>query len=609
MIYKTVFYIILFMLFLINGCSYMDKTEVIEEQITSKESPNIEKEISLESDDFGDSEILGQEKKEGFVDETEAQKIYTDLWIMIQDELVFERNINRKKVQDKIAWFARNQQYIDRVTKRAEPYLFHIVKKLKERDMPLDLALLPIVESAYQPFAQSPSRASGIWQFIPATGKRFGLKQNWWYDGRRDVVAATDAALDYLEALHKRFKGNWFHALAAYNAGEGNVERAIRKNKKIAKKTDFWNLKLPPETRSYVPSLLAIAEVLKNNKKYNVEFKPIKNEPYFEIIDVRGQIDLATVSNLSDLPIDDIYILNPGFNRWATDPNGPHRILLPISRANEFRKKLNKLSKSERIEWKQHVIRKGESLGLIAELHKTSVSTIKEANNLKGNMIREGKSLLIPAAKESKKYYSLSLDARRYKGLKTSDGKRYTYIVRRGDNLWDISRKYGVSVNQLAKWSGISTRSFLKPKQKLIIWVNEEKKYAQNNSVNSTTGNHPDKHVVKKGDSLWLIARELDIHVTDILKWNNLKKGVLIKPGQILKIKTANINITNDIVETNINNKQVANYVVKKGDSLWLIARELDIHVADILKWNNLKKGVLIKPGQILKIKKVSTDV
>ena len=533
MLYKTIVYKLILMLFIISGCTYIRKTETTDSEITNQESVNI-----TETNILKPSDSISPKVVEEVDNQISKQKTYTDLWVMIQDELILERNINRKKVSDKIAWFARNQEYVNRVVKRAEPYLFYIVTKLKERDMPIDLALLPIVESAYQPFAYSPSRASGIWQFIPATGKRYGLKQNWWYDGRRDIIASSNAALDYLEALHKRFNGNWFHALAAYNAGEGNVERAIKKNKKLGKKTDFWSLRLPSETRGYVPSLLAIAEILKNSNKYNINFKSIKNSPYFEIIDVKSQIDLATVSNISGLSIDKIYTLNPGFNRWATDPDGPHRILMPIDKAKSFRERLAALKESERIVWKQHIIRKGESLGVIADRYKTSISSLKRANHLKNTMIREGRSLLIPIAKKPNKFYSLSSEARKFKGLKTSDGKRYVYIVKRGDNLWDIGRNYGISVNQLAKWNGISKKSFLRPKQKLTIWINEDTKDQKDNVVQTVIHNQSTtEYTVKKGDSLWLIARRFDIHVTDLLEWNNLKKNRYLKPGQTLIIK------------------------------------------------------------------------
>ena len=528
--------IICFALLTLGGCNLTPtKTDSVGSSSTAKQSLSSLPEVASRSIEEG---INVEDELE---EQVAHPQHYDDLWVLIEDRLEFDRHINRNSVKQKIAWFARNQDYLDRVADRAEPYLYHIIKKLEERNMPLDIALLPIVESAFQPFAYSHARASGIWQFISSTGKRFGLKQNWWYDGRRDIVAATDAALDYLENLHNRFNGNWFHALAAYNSGEGNVERAIKRNIKKGKPTDFWSLKLPRETRNYVPNLLAIAEVLKHSNKYNIKFKSIANKPYFESINIGSQIDLATVSSLSGLSIDEVYRLNPGFNRWATDPNGPHRILVPVEKASSFKEKLSALPKAERIKWKRHKIQQGESLSVIANRYLTSVSALKEINRLKGNRIRAGHSLLIPTAKKSKKYYSLSADSRKYKGLKTTgDGKRYIYSVKRGDNLWDIGRHYGISVSQLTRWNGISKKSILRPGQKLTVWVKDED-YKAKPAVVKTKMEKPkldgNSYIVKQGDSLWLIARKFDIHVKDLLKWNNLKKGKHLQPGQSLIVQ------------------------------------------------------------------------
>jgi len=222
----------------------------------------------------------------------------TDLWKRIGSGLTLTRNISEKTTASKLAWFTRNQAYLDRVSGRAEPYLYYIVEELEKRNMPLDLALLPIVESAYNPFAYSPSRASGIWQFIPGTGKKYGLTQNWWYDGRRDIVTATDAALNYLQKLHQEFNGDWLLALAAYNSGEGNVGKAIRRNNKAGKPTDFFSLRLPRETRGYVPSLLAVAEIVSNPGKYKITLKPIANTRYFKQVDINSQIDLASKNSI-----------------------------------------------------------------------------------------------------------------------------------------------------------------------------------------------------------------------------------------------------------------------------------------------------------------------
>ncbi|MFT7460200.1 MAG: membrane-bound lytic murein transglycosylase D, partial [Planctomycetota bacterium] len=390
-----------------------------------------------------------------------------DVWLRIRDQLGLDHHVENASVKARIAWYARHQAHLDRVAERARPYIYHIVEELEKRNMPLELALLPIVESAYQPFAYSRSHASGIWQFIPGTGKHYGLKQNWWYDGRRDIVAATDAALRYLEKLNKEFNGDWLHSLAAYNTGERNVARAIARNKKAGKPIDFWSLRLPRETRGYVPSLLAVAELLAKPDLHAVQWQPIENKPYFTQVDVEQQLDLATAAKLADISMDEIYTLNPAFNRWATDPSGPHYLLIPIEKSQTFITKLQSLPNAERISWKRHVIKRGESLSQIAGNYHSSVSAIKLTNNLRNNLIREGNSLLIPNSKQPLAHYTLSQDSRRYKGLKKSgNGKNHLYTVRSGDTLWDIGKHYDVSIKQLCAWNGLNPRSVLRPGKK-----------------------------------------------------------------------------------------------------------------------------------------------
>ncbi len=470
---------------------------------------------------------------------------YEDVWHRIKDNLSLDRHKQQASVVAKVKWYARHQAYLDRVAVRARPYIFHIVEELERRNMPVELALLPIVESAYHPFAYSRSHASGIWQFIPGTGKDYGLKQNWWYDGRRDIVAATEGALNYLEKLHKEFKGNWLHALAAYNTGERNVGRAIKRNIKAHKKTDFWSLRLPRETRGYVPSLLAVAELLANSEQYGVQFQKIENKAHFVQIDVQRQLDLATAAKLAELSMDEMYTLNPAFNRWATDPDGPHRLLIPVNKGETFKTLLASLSESERITWKRHVIKRGESLSVIAQNYRTSVSALKQTNKIRKNLIREGQSLLIPSAKHPLKHYTLSLDSRRYRGLKKSaDGNNHIYTVRRGDTLWDIGRQYGVSIKQICNWNGINSKSILRPGKKLNLRLlvsekNTPKAIPVNYEKNSTIS-----YTVKKGDSLWLIARRHKVTVAQLLRWNNIVKNKHLKPGQRLIVQNSQNKIT-----------------------------------------------------------------
>lgn len=472
-------------------------------------------------------------EKSQTVAKIEQTIVYNDVWKRIGEQLVFERHTSRTKVKNKLRWFSSHQDYIDRVADRARPYLHYIVEQLEQRQMPLDLALLPIVESAYNPFAYSPSHASGIWQFIPGTGKHYGLKQNWWYDGRRDIIASTTAALDYLEKLHKEFNGDWLLALAAYNSGERNVARAIARNRRAGKNTDFWSLRLPRETRNYVPSLLAIAELLANPDLHKIRFPLIANEVYLAQIDTEEQLDLATVATLSELSIEEVYLLNPGFNRWATDPLGPHRIVLPVDKKALFENRLATLADSDKISWKRHIIQKGETLGQLAERYHISLAGLKQANSLHSNLIRTGHSLLIPSSQEPLQHYTLSMDARRYRGLKRSGrGEKYIYRVQSGDTLWDIGRQYGFSVKQLCSWNGISSRSLLRPGQKLNLWFSSAKQGKLIKAKLSKPAQS--QYIVKKGDSLWLIARRFGVTVKQLQAWNKLSNRKYLRPGQKL---------------------------------------------------------------------------
>ena len=460
---------------------------------------------------------------------------HVDIWKRIGANLTLPRHMEHKSVKGRLAWYAKNQEYLDRVTERSRPYLFHVVKEVEARGMPLELALLPIVESAFHPFAYSRSHASGIWQFIPSTGKIFGLKQNWWYDGRRDIVAATRAALDYMEKLNREFEGDWLLALAAYNTGERNVARAIRRNRNAGKKTDFFSLRLPRETKGYVPSLLAVAELVANPEQHGIVWQPVADQPYFAQIDTGGQIDLAVAAELAGVKMDELYTLNPGFNRWATDPKGPHRLLLPSGKEKSFLEKLAGLTPQERINWQSHEIKKGETLAGIAARYRSSVASLKSINNLSRDIIRQGSTLRVPVPKEALKHYTLSVEGRLRRGLKdTGDGNKFIYTVKRGDTLWDIGRHYGVSIKQLTTWNGISRRKILRPGQKLDLWFADSGK-----KVEVKTGQpakDPFHYTVKKGDSLWSIAKKFNVTIKQLLAWNGLRKNKFLYPNQKITV-------------------------------------------------------------------------
>jgi len=456
-----------------------------------------------------------------------------DLWEKIQYQMTLPIPQNQPRLDAQKNWYLRHPAYMQRVSKRARPFLYHITQRLEQENMPMELALLPIVESAFDPFAYSHGRASGMWQFIPSTGKRFGMKQTWWYDGRRDVIASTEGAIKYLRYLNDMFDGDWLHALAAYNSGEGRVMRAIKKNKRAGKPTDFWSLDLPRETRAYVPKLLALADILKSQDEYNFSWPKIANAPVVEIVDVGSQIDLAVAARMANLTIAELQALNPGYNRWATDPDGPHRLLLPIDKAESFTAMLAQTSSKDRLNWVRHKVKSGESLGLIAHKYSTSVSVIKQVNNLKSNMIVANNYILIPVSLKDLDAYSLSADQRLVKtqSIKRANHK-IEHTVNRGDTLWDLAVAHKVGVRELAKWNKMAPTDPLKVGANLVIWTDDIAIPDANSPVMRNL-----VYTVRSGDSLALIASRFKVRIADIAQWNNLEGEKYLQPGQKLKIR------------------------------------------------------------------------
>jgi membrane-bound lytic murein transglycosylase D len=444
--------------------------------------------------------------------------------------------VDNNRTQAEKNWFVRHPDYLNRVFTRAQRYLPYIVAELEQRNMPLELALLPIVESAYDPFAYSHGRAAGLWQMIPGTAKRFGIKQNWWYDGRRDVVDSTRAALDYLEYLHEFNNGDWLNAIASYNSGEGNVRRAVRRNNKANKPVDFWNLKLPRETSMYVPKLLALVEIVADPASYNLTLPEVVNEPQFMVADIDGQLDLALAAELAGVDVDTVYQYNPGYNRWSTDPSGPHRLVVPIDVAELFVAALDEVPKSERVRWARHKVKDGEAISQIAEKYNTSVSTIRSANNLKGNTIRAGHHLMIPVATKPLSAYSKSADARLARTQnRTRSGNKVEHIVSSGESFWTIGQRYKVTSRQLAGWNGMAPRDTLSVGKKLVVWTNAAVN-APRTSPTQALGNTTRKlnYTVRNGDSLYLIARRFRVGIDQIARWNNIDRNKLLHPGQKL---------------------------------------------------------------------------
>jgi membrane-bound lytic murein transglycosylase D len=449
-------------------------------------------------------------------------------------------------VQRELTWYARHQPYLERVLQRADRYLFHIVEALEARNMPTDLALLPIVESAFDPFAYSHGRAAGLWQIIPGTGRRLGVQQNWWFDGRRDVLESTRAALDYLQQLHRQFDGDWLLAVAGYNSGEGNVARAIRRAAADGHATDFWGIKryLPPETRTYVPRLLAIRELVADPAKHGITLPELANEPRFAVIDTGGQIDMALAAELAGMDTDGLYALNAGVNRWATDPEGPHRLLIPVEQAAAFTTALASLSERERVQWTRHRVKQGETLGELAERYHTTAAVLREINQLRGNLIRAGDYLLIPHATQSRASYSQSADVRAERQQSTPRaGVRSAHVVKSGESLWSISRQYGVGVRALAGWNSMAPGDVLSVGRELVLWTPQaggaqlEGLPRTGSAQGAAAGNGQIRqvtYVVRRGDSLSSIARRFRVTVPKLIEWNAVETQKYLQPGQRL---------------------------------------------------------------------------
>ncbi len=470
---------------------------------------------------------LGQDNLE--TPDIEPEPVFDDVWHRIRYQLSIDVPQNRPVVAER-NYYARHQKYLDRIAKRAEPYLYFIVEEVEKRQMPIEIALLPIVESAFDPFGYSHRSASGIWQFIPVTGERFDLKQNWWVDGRRDIVQSTRAALDYLSYLHKLLGGDWLNAIAAYNSGEGRVLRAIKKNRRKHLPTDFWSLDLPRETTQYVPKLLALSDLLKRSDEFGVSWQKIVNAQVVDVVDVGSQIDLALAAEMADMTVTELYRLNPGFNRWATDPDGPHTLLLPIDKIAGFKSALAKTDAKDRLRWQRYEVKRGDTLGGIAKKFNASVGAIQTLNELDNHIIRVGQGLLIPLSgaaidnkQLSRKMIAASNQSRQIKKV---------HRVQSGDTLWDIANEYDVTIADLAKWNRLKKNGILRLGQKLTV-------YTQGTQA-STPLRQEERTItykVRRGDSLARIASQFNLLVSDIVKWNKLDKRKYLQPGQKLKLK------------------------------------------------------------------------
>lgn len=465
--------------------------------------------------------------------------------------------IDNYRIDHEVDWYLQHPASLAIIQQRAEPYLHHILDEIEAKNIPGELALLPVVESAFVADAYSRADASGLWQFVPATGEEYGLQQNAWYDGRRDVYASTKAATTYLKELSETFDGDWLLALASYNCGKGKVRKSIEKNEDRNLPTDYWSLSLPQETLDYVPRLLAIARIFANAEEYNIHLQHIPNKPYFEVVDIKAPLDLRKAAQLANTPFDKFLKLNPGFNRSCTAPQGPHRLLVPVEKAQLFKKNLAQLPFGERVNLAQlnvdkhvptrHVAEKaadvrreefhlaasrykvkaGENLSAIANRYHTTIKTLRQANHLAGNSVKSGMVIQIPGRHSTDAPFIASAS-------KTQIASNHAYLVKKGDTFWNISQRFSVSPKDLAQWNKISLKTALVAGRKLTI------KPVNQQLASSSSAIRLVHYTVGKGDTLTKISKKFNVTVNDLRKSNSdmLIKG--LRPGLKLKVLVDN---------------------------------------------------------------------
>ncbi|MCD6418013.1 LysM peptidoglycan-binding domain-containing protein [bacterium] len=543
------------------------------------------------------------------------------------------------RVKEKVVFFQTEaKKPLTRWLARSHRYLPMIRKIFSEEGIPQDLAYLPLIESGFNTHAYSWAHAVGIWQFIRGTAKHFGLKVNWWLDERRDPEKSTRAAAKYLKRLHNMF-GDWHLALAAYNCGEGRISRAMKKQKK----DNYWDLDLPTQTENYVPLFIAALLIAKAPEKYGFEVLEPEKPLESDVVWVDEVVDLKLAAKCANTTYDTLKLLNPELIRSCTPPKvEKYPLKLPKGRGKLFVKNYSKVPESEKMAWHKHKVKKGESLWTIARRYGTSVQALIDANNIrKSSHLMPGQNLLIPVDRRTadriasasytkssnakipaeykvKKGDSIYKIAKKFgvsqsellsangltsksvivpgQVLKIPGGTKTVYhIVKKGETLSGIAQKYGVSLSGLMKWNGLSKKSVIRIGQKLKVKVSADRYASSSGGSRKKTI----RHTVRSGESLWSIARKYGVTVSDIKKWNGLKSERLAV-GQRILIKSGTV--SSSVVKKR-KTSRTKTHIVRKGESLWSIARKYGVSTSDLKRWNELSSKDILMPGQKLVIR------
>lgn len=520
---------------------------------------------------YQNSPHLSEEHKQNIADDISSYKEADDLWDVLRDEFSLPHYENNPLVQEKIEWFMNNQDFLLRSVNRASPYLHYILQQVRKRHLPAELVLLPIVESGYNPFAVSPVGAAGIWQLMPGTATGLGVKQDWWYDGRRDVITSTHAALNYLAYLQSFFDGNWLLAIAAYNTGEGNVLAAIRRNIRDGYDTDFWSLPVAQQTKNYVPSILALAIIISKPHQYPIYFPKVRNAPYLAQMEVRSKINLKVAASLAGLSYNRLLQLNPGFTRSSA--KGPYKLVIPIENVEQFSENLVRSPYNNRssLGWVHYRMKAGDTLVSVARKFKTTPDEIRKLNRLVKTNPRRGTNLLIPnhnsddedtatlasalamqdlaepVRKKSRSKNSDTIAVKSSKKLAATISDRTlpyrmqpgdtVYEVRSNDSLEKIANKFNISPESLIYANKLQNRQIAAGKH-LIIPTHREVKLAVSGRSRPVL---PSEKIykVKRGDTIAKIAdrfhaSQAAIRIANLVDDKSLVPGIqLVIPAPV----------------------------------------------------------------------------
>ncbi|WP_291511572.1 LysM peptidoglycan-binding domain-containing protein [Acidithiobacillus sp.] len=501
--------------------------------------------------------------------------------------------VSRSEVDQWRSWFLQHQGKLEQILNNSRPFLYYVATAVAQRGMPMELALLPAIESGYNPKAFSPAAAAGLWQFVPGTARNFGLQNTRWGDPRLSLTASTNAALDYLSYLYNYFGGNWLLAIAAYNAGQGTVSAAIQRNVAAGKPTDFWSLNLPQETENYVAELLGLAQVIENAKAYHVSLPAIPNQAHIAVVTTPKTVALNVAAKLMDMPVNELQHLNAGLSYGVAPAN--YQLVVPKDKATQLKEALLTLPETPAPQpapaaapaphLRYVSVRPGDTLSLVAQRYGVQVAQLQRWNHIASpRALRVGQRLVV------------------YGGAPVASNGGGAITVRPGESLWQIAQRAGVSVTALARANGLTKASMLHPGQVLQLPGGGAGAPARATpAVYTARGG---SITVRPGESLWQIAQRAGLSVTALERANGLSRSSMLHPGQVLRLPAVGTEVAaiSPAQERAATAAHPTTYVVRPGDSVWQIAQRFHVSPKAVVQWNRLASAQDIRPGTQLTI-------